>query len=119
MRNAHAGEQRIGPLAHAAMIHDAEAARLPTKEEVFGNGHAGEQHQLLEHRPGANAMGLLGSGQPDFAAFETYDAGVGVQAAAQGLDHGALAGAVFAYQGVNFARRGGEGRVVESTHAAK
>src|SRR5579875_811832 len=113
-------QHRLSLVLHAPPVDEAEAAaRLAAQQQVLGDAHPGEEGELLEHRPGAARMGLVGTAQRDRLALDADLAPIGAQPSAHDLDEGALSRAVLADEGVHLARRGGKGGVREGADAAE
>jgi hypothetical protein len=102
----------VGDLDDAVVQPDAFLGGAETEGDVFGDGEAFEQGEMLEHHADAQALGLFRVLDGDFAAFPDDLAGVGLDHAIDGFDQGAFAGAVFPEQSVDLVSLDGERNVV-------
>ena len=87
-------------------------------DDIFAGGEVGEQVEFLIDDADAETLRVQRSGDFDGRAVERNGAAIGARGAGQNARQGALAGAVFAHQGVHFAGAEVEIRALERVDAA-
>src|ERR1019366_5216612 len=98
---AEPGERGAGPGAHRAPAHQTERGGLTPEADVFGHGKVRDEVDLLIDGADADRLGFTRRTRMDDAATQRDLALVARIDAGEALDQRALAGAVFAHQGVN------------------
>jgi hypothetical protein len=114
-------EDGAGASVDRVPVEEPEALRRVAEEQVLGDGHLGDQGQLLIDHRDAGGVGVARRGEPGrLAAHQQLAlvAAVRMEAAEQ-LDQRALAGAVLAAQRVHFAGPQREVDLAEGGHAAE
>jgi hypothetical protein len=106
----------VAVVVECRVSDDAKPTRLATEQQVLGDGEPRKEHEFLEHSPDAERVRIIRSAEVNFTTFETNGAGVRLQAPAQQLDHGALAGAVLADQPMDLACNSSERSLVEGAN---
>ena len=119
---AEAVQERLGLVAHAAPVHQAQRAareRLAPQEDVAGHVQVVQHVEFLVDEADARALGVGDAPDDDGPAADADLAGVGLVDAAEDLHQGALAGPVLADQGDDLAARHLQADVLEGLDAGE
>jgi hypothetical protein len=112
-------EQFAGGAGLGGAADPAGPGVLLSEEEVFPDAHGGDEIELLIDDGDPEASALMGRRDADGVAVELDGSGVGWLGAGEDPDEGALAGAVLAEEGVDFAGAEFEATVLKRSDAGK
>ena len=97
-------EEGAAELLHAAEADQAAFGKMQVADDdILADGEVGEQVQFLIDDADAEALRVERSGDFDGRAAERDRAAIGARRPCQNARQRALAGAVFAHQGMHFA----------------
>jgi hypothetical protein len=105
---------------HGVIVDEAQArARFAAEKDVLGDSEFGEEVEFLVDDCHAGGLGVAGAGEADELAIDRDLALVGREDPGEDVHERALAGAVFAEQGVESAAADCDLHVVEGAHAGE
>ena len=104
---------------HGLAVEPPGPVDLAAEHDVLLDRHMRGQSELLVDHGDARAEAVEGAGRGVGPAVDLHPAGVGREGAGEDLHHGALAGAVLADEGVDFAPAELEADTVEGPGRAE